>query len=507
MRVTNTMISNSAQSHILNAKNKLLKYQEQYTSQQKIQRPSDDPTVAVRSLKLRTTYSQLSQFAEKNIKDAMSWMDTTESAMSNMATILTNMKGYLNQGACDDLETDDRNSVVATLKEYVKSIFHDEANTDYSGRYVFSGFRTDTSLLFPADTDTLKYKIKENFVLNDIDAVNSVIKGNASAAGVEQNAVKKSMYRMQVAYDECETAGFSFSFKDASGTLKTLTAGSTVAIQTSNAVSPASVDIKATVANSSSICTERNIDDNEIRFIADTGEILIGKDAYQAIKAAGPDTISVGFEKEKFRQNDVRPEMYFEAVCNDTVNGVVTEFTEPKDQEIKYEVNFNQTLSVNTQARDAIDTDIYRNIDYIAQCVKYVDEVDKNISETKKKIANTTDTAELSKLNNNLTKLENEKKLRVSVMTEAFGLGLTMVDKTLDKLSVATAELGAKYKRAELTHEKLLDERLDTEDKLSENEGVELSDAVINLTQADNLYQASLSATAKILGNSLLNYI
>ena len=199
--------------------------------------------------------------------------------------------------------------------------------------------------------------------------------------------------------------------------------------------------------------------------------------------------------------------MYFEATCTDIVNSKTINYTEPKDQEIKYEVNFNQTLSVNTQARDAIDTDIYRNIDYIAQCVKYVDEVDKNISETKKKIANTTDTAELSKLNNNLTKLENEKKLRVSVMTEAFGLGLTMVDKTLDKLSVATAELGAKYKRAELTYDKLLDERLDTEDKLSENEGVELSDAVINLTQADNLYQASLSATAKILGNSLLNYI
>ena len=489
MRVTNTMISNSSQSHILKAKNKLLKYQEQYTSQQKIQRPSDDPTVAVRSLKLRTTYSQLTQFAEKNIKDAMSWMDTTESAMSNMATILTNMKGYLNQGACDDLETDDRDSVVATLKEYVKSIFHDEANTDYSGRYVFSGFRTDTSLLFPSDIDTLKYKIKENFVLNDIDAVNSVIKGNASAAGVEENATKKSMYRMQVAYDECIGNGFSFSLKDADGKNIPLTG------------------VNTTVINSATLGTERNVGDKEIRFIADTGEILIGKDAYQAIKVAGPATISVEYEKDKFRQNDVRPEMYFEATCTDTVNSKTINYTEPKNQEIKYEVNYSQTISVNTQARDAIDTDIYRNIDYIAQCVKYVDEVDKNISETKKKIANTTDTAELSKLNNNLTKLENEKKLRVSVMTEAFGLGLTMVDKTLDKLSVATAELGAKYKRAELTHEKLLDERLDTEDKLSENEGVELSDAVINLTQADNLYQASLSATAKILGNSLLNYI
>lgn len=493
MRVTNTMISNSSQSHILKAKNKLLKYQEQYTSQQKIQRPSDDPTVAVRSLKLRTTYSQLSQFAEKNIKDAMSWMDTTESAMSNMATILTNMKGYLNQGACDDLETDDRNSVVATLKEYVKSIFHDEANTDYSGRYVFSGFRTDTSLLFPADTDTLKYKIKENFVLNDIDAVNSVIKENASAAGVEENATKKSMYRMQVAYDECvETKGtFNFALKDKDGK------GIALSDIKINIMDPAT-----TVAGK-----ERDVDDKEIRFIADTGEILIGKDAYQAIKAAGPATISVGYEKEKFRQNDVRPEMYFEATCTDTVNSKTIDYTEPKNQEIKYEVNYSQTLSVNTQARDAIDTDIYRNIDYIAQCVEYVNTVDESISETKKKIANTTDKTELAKLNNNLTKLENEKKLRVSVMTEAFGLGLTMVDKTLDKLSVATAELGAKYKRAELTYEKLLDERLDTEDKLSENEGVELSDAVINLTQADNLYQASLSATAKILGNSLLNYI
>ena len=490
MRVTNTMISNSAQSHILNAKNKLLKYQEQYTSQQKIQRPSDDPTVAVRSLKLRTTYSQLSQFAEKNIKDAMSWMDTTESAMSNMATILTNMKGYLNQGACDDLETDDRNSVVATLKEYVKSIFHDEANTDYSGRYIFSGYRTDTSLLFPADTDTLQYKIKENFVLNDIDAVNSVIKGNAGVAlGLEENATKKSMYRIQVAYDECKGNVFSFSLKDADG----------------NDISLAG--ISTTVISSDALGTERNVGDKEIRFIADTGEILIGKDAYQAIKAAGPATISVGYEKDKFRQNDVRPEMYFEATCTDTVTGKTIDYTEPKNQEIKYEVNYSQTISVNTQARDAIDTDIYRNIDYIAQCVEYVNTVDESISETKKKIANTTDKTELENLNNNLTKLENEKKLRVSVMTEAFGLGLTMVDKTLDKLSVATAELGAKYKRAELTYDKLLDERLDTEDKLSENEGVELSDAVINLTQADNLYQASLSATAKILGNSLLNYI
>ena len=62
MRVTNSMISNSAQTHIGNAKSSLLKYEEQFTSEKKIQRPSDDPTVAVRSLKYRSTISQIKQY-------------------------------------------------------------------------------------------------------------------------------------------------------------------------------------------------------------------------------------------------------------------------------------------------------------------------------------------------------------------------------------------------------------------------------------------------------------
>ena len=68
MRVTNSMITNSSQQHITNAKNLFLKYQTQYASQKKIQRPSDDPTVAVRALQLRTTYTQIRQYASKDRK-------------------------------------------------------------------------------------------------------------------------------------------------------------------------------------------------------------------------------------------------------------------------------------------------------------------------------------------------------------------------------------------------------------------------------------------------------
>ena len=65
MRVTNSMISNRSQVHISNAKNKMLTAEEQYTTMKKIQRPSEDPTIASRSLKFRTTMAQLTQYVEK----------------------------------------------------------------------------------------------------------------------------------------------------------------------------------------------------------------------------------------------------------------------------------------------------------------------------------------------------------------------------------------------------------------------------------------------------------
>ena len=86
-------------------------------------------------------------------------------------------------------------------------------------------------------------------------------------------------------------------------------------------------------------------------------------------------------------------------------------------------------------------------------------------------------------------------------------MSLTMVDKAEDMLNSALANLGTRYKRVELTRDKLEDDLVNTEEKLSDNEDVDIADAYINLTQADTLYQAALSATAKILGNSLLNYI
>lgn len=509
MRVTNSMISNSSRSHIANAKNELMKRENQYTTQKKILRPSDDPVVAIRSLQLRTTYGKIEQYISKNVQDAMEWMDTSETTLDSIHKVLENVKGLCNQGANDPLDVDERHSVLSSLQSIVTGIFEDNANADYAGRYLFTGYRTDTSLLFPTDTGTeLEYEIIENFTGDNIRAVKYVTGGANYAAGktaddyAAEVPEQKIAYRMALSYDNCSNTGITFPPATSPGSecSISLTYGTPPTPHAIAVTTLASTDPNAyTVADAAA-------DPQTAHYLYDTGEIIFSKGAYSQIQANDA-KISVTYTKKEFDKGDIRPEMYFECKSYNTASLKTTNYREPSNQNINYEVNFSQTSTVNVQAKDAISTEIYRAVDYIAQTISAVDAVDKKLTEAKTLISNTKDPEELENYEKLQEMLETEKNLLVGAMQEAFGMGLTMVDVTQDQLNVANADLGARHNRLNLTYDKLLDQSVDTEEKLSNNEDIDIADAYINLNQADLLYQASLSATAKILGNSLLNYI
>ena len=103
MRITNRMMTNNMLYNINNNKRTLNGLEEKYATGLAIQRPSDDPIVAVRALKLRTNLSELNQYYEKNIPDAKSWMETTESALKVTSEIITKIHTYCVQGANDTL--------------------------------------------------------------------------------------------------------------------------------------------------------------------------------------------------------------------------------------------------------------------------------------------------------------------------------------------------------------------------------------------------------------------
>ncbi len=162
------MMTNNSIVNMQKTKQNYLKYLEQYTTQQKISVPSDDPIVAVRSLKYRTNLSELEQYLKKNIPDAFSWMDITEGALKQVNGMLENMYGYANEASSDSYNFDDRQNIIDSLKQYKEFIYKQQLNADYAGRYVFAGYRTDTQMVFETSQDNQTYSIVENVNVSGI---------------------------------------------------------------------------------------------------------------------------------------------------------------------------------------------------------------------------------------------------------------------------------------------------------------------------------------------------
>lgn len=194
-------------------KNSLSLLEQQYSSGKKIQRPSEDPIIAVRALKLRTNLSELNQYYEKNIPDAKAWMDVTESALTNINTILTKINTSFVQGTNDPLTPADRTSIMENLVEYKKQIYQ-EGNSNYAGRYVFTGYKTDKSLIFNENTTNLKYTITENFTGKDIETISKLVgshsvdeykPGTPDVNDFGDAPTLTNTYRIRLSYDNLDS--------------------------------------------------------------------------------------------------------------------------------------------------------------------------------------------------------------------------------------------------------------------------------------------------------------
>lgn len=524
MRITNKMMTNSMMMNINKNKNNLSKLDEQYASGKKIQRPSDDPIIAVRALKLRTNLSELNQYYEKNIPDAKSWMDVTESALKNMNEILTLINTACVDGTNDPLATSDRNNIVQNLEQYRKQIYQ-EGNANYAGRYVFTGYKTDSSLTFTEYTDHLNYSITEKFSGNDFDTVSKVL-GEYSLNDYHSDPALNDFstapnlaetHRIRLAYDKLDgtdpaSVSISYSVTDTStgNVTETVidTAGTTVTVRdaTGAVLSTTTGPGKITIKTPTDTDTYTPGPD-DINFNPDTGEMLFGSDAYDSYRLNND--FSISYKKTEFQEGDLKPEHYFDCKVTDEEKPELGEISyTKKDQQIQYEINFNQKLTINVQASNAITHDIGRNIDEILKAVEAVAETENKIAEVKEMLEDPNLTedqkASLSELQD---KLETACVLKTKIMHDKFAAGNTASKNQQQQMNIAVADSGSRYVRLQLTESRLSDQQGDYEDLLSTNEDADVVETYIRLNSAETIYNASLSAAAKIVQNTLLDFL
>jgi flagellar hook-associated protein 3 FlgL len=181
------------------------KYNTQMTTQKKISKASEDPVIAIRSLRLSTSLSHLDQYKDNNIPDASSWMDVTETALSNMKSLLTDIRTQCVNGSTDTLTADDRNTILQQLTALSEQVYT-EGNADYAGRTVFTGYRTSSKLTFQKDTKST-YQITQEFSAADLSEKRYYTNGvtvpnsiNAATPDCTTDVTEHSFQRIRLGY-------------------------------------------------------------------------------------------------------------------------------------------------------------------------------------------------------------------------------------------------------------------------------------------------------------------
>ena len=188
----------------------------------------------------------------------------------------------------------------------------------------------------------------------------------------------------------------------------------------------------------------------------------------------------------------------------DVIGGTIQGFIE---QDLSYEIAFNQTIVINTHASDVYSHDIGRDIDELIKVTQQMVNAEDKVSRLQNLIDNTTDEAELEKLNVTMGALNKEAALVKEKMHSMYTSAITAFKGYSDDVNKQIANLGALTARLEMTKNRVKDQKSNVKELADQNINCDLSETAIDLKNAELALEAAQLAAGKIAQQTLLNYI
>ena len=522
MRITNKVMQNNALANINRNKNLQDDLNNQIATGKKIMKPSDDPVVAIRALRLRSDVSQVNQYYQKNIPDAQAWLSITEGAIKTTIDVIKSMVGECEKGASDHLQTSDRNKIIDSLKALRDEVYM-TGDADYAGRYIFTGFRTDTSLRFGEDTNR-NYEITETFKFDDCEVMTYVDRANLNSineANYDTNTISETdvdtvtYYRFRLAYDKLEG-------KD----------GDKIKLfERPEKEDPTAEDAAAGVPDEVEIMTDAAAaykavaaDPKACYLVPSTGELVMGKDVYDAINKLPEDkkNLNVTYQKEHWLANDLRPEHYF--YCKADNEKGVADPTDPAqklkveynpdyrfnlakspDQRIEYQVGFDQSVQVNTYASDVFKHAVTRDVDEIIKLAEDVTKAEEMVA--KFKGMKDDPRYDQDTVGRDLDAAQKAETYLKDQLQKYFSKYITKSQSYMDSANEAVTQTGNRDKRVSLAENRLSDQQTTFQTLTSNNEDADATEVAVQLSSAEVSYEAALMATSKMIQSTLLNYL
>lgn len=123
-----------------------------------IHRPSDDPVAYVRTMTYKNSLCENEQYMQ-NLDDAVSWMNTTDSAMTNMTEILKIIATKTEAAANGTNKTEDTEATATEVDALIEQLVT-IGNTQLGNRYIFSGQSDDVEPFTIQKTEVNRAAIK-----------------------------------------------------------------------------------------------------------------------------------------------------------------------------------------------------------------------------------------------------------------------------------------------------------------------------------------------------------
>ena len=505
MRITNNMILSNTKSNINSNKLLVDKYNTQMTTQKKISKASENPVIAIRSLRLSTTMSQITQYADNNIPDAIAWMNVTENALTNMKDILTDIRTHCVNGSTDTLTSDDRRTILDALKALSEQVYS-EGNADYAGKSVFTGYRTSDTLTFQKDEPDTTYEITQKFNYSALEETRYYTGDVKVPEAITENTAEcttkiseNSFERVRLAYNGDVTIdNLEVSYVDEDGNTQMIETNLTT-YETEKAWEEA----KQAAGEEG-----RVVGDDEVIFIEETGEFIFGKNVANAISDNQAD-LKVEYTKKGFESGQAKPYYYYDCkdITDDDARHHVSYTLE--DQKINYTTAANTVTTINTQAQNVFGTEIQRDVNELVNVVQRSIDANAKVEKIKVMMNETQYQDEESQkiLQGYLDAAQKEADYADDNMQKTYEHYITRFDGYMESANIAIIDVGSKQNSLSLTRVRVETQQTTIEELKSNNEDRDISDIIIDYYASYNAYTSSLTAAGKLNETNLLKYI
>lgn len=532
MRVTNNMLVSNMMRNLNSNLRRMDVYQSQLATGKAIQSASDDPVLASKILKYRTDISELGQF-QRNVDDAQSWMEITESAVSDVGQVLQKVRELMVQGANGSNTQEELQKIADEVRQLKKQIILD-GNATYAGRYIFSSYETNSRLFNEDGTyniDVTQYKLDNKpvsqFQVSVGEEMNTNTNGLELFGVIEEPTYLQSIltdgkYTGIAATKSVMIGKFDLSADYTADTMD-ITFGGNV-----YDVTEAGLNGTVTPITKETMLARLQNADFGGNPLSDVADIFYDAQDRLIVKAKTPGATVISTASGVYAPDGVTPftigtvKVEAQAVGSGTLSDLTIGSFEGDLKKPFY-------LSVNGESRRIlIDTGAA-----IGDVQDYIDQLnislDRAFQPAGTVVASggdglpvtftlsgtpadgTVPTLEIENTVATKSKLMDDLDKIIEALdgglNETVGSYLNTIDEHLGNVLTVQADIGARTNRLELIMNRLEENGISFTKLLSGAEDADMAEIIMNLKNSENVYRASLSTGAKVIQPTLIDFL